>query len=197
MPTRPRPRVSATRTSRSTCSRRSCVEFKRIYKEQLGVDFPEDVWEQLSQAIEAVFQSWFGERAATYRRYNKIPDDWGTAVNICTMVFGNMGEDSGTGVAFTRNPSTGEKALYGEYLANAQGEDVVAGTRTPLKIAELERVNKAIYDQFVEVASMLERHYRDMQDMEFTVEKGKLWMLQMPQWQAYRARGDQDRRRYG
>jgi len=154
------------------------VEFKRIYKEQLGVDFPEDVWEQLSQAIEAVFNSWFGERAATYRRYNKIPDDWGTAVNICTMVFGNMGEDSGTGVAFTRDPSTGEKALYGEYLANAQGEDVVAGTRTPVKIAELERVNKAIYDQFVQVAEMLERHYRDMQDMEFTVERGKLWMLQ-------------------
>jgi pyruvate,orthophosphate dikinase len=154
------------------------VEFKRIYKEQLGVDFPEDVWEQLSQAIEAVFNSWFGERAATYRRYNKIPDDWGTAVNICTMVFGNMGEDSGTGVAFTRNPSTGEAALYGEYLANAQGEDVVAGTRTPLKIAELARVNLAIYNQFVDVARMLERHYRDMQDMEFTVEKGKLWMLQ-------------------
>jgi len=154
------------------------IDYKRIYKEQLGVDFPEDVWEQLSQAIEAVFKSWFGERAQTYRRYNKIPDDWGTAVNICTMVFGNMGDDSGTGVAFTRNPNTGEATLYGEYLANAQGEDVVAGTRTPLKIAELARVNLAIYNQFVDVAQMLERHYRDMQDMEFTVEKGKLWMLQ-------------------
>jgi len=153
-------------------------EYKAIYKQQLGVEFPEDVWDQLGQAIEAVFDSWFGERAVTYRRINKISDDWGTAVNIVTMVFGNMGEDSGTGVAFTRNPNTGEKQLYGEYLQNAQGEDVVAGIRTPVKIAELEQANPAIYQQFVEVAEMLERHYRDMQDLEFTVERGKLWMLQ-------------------
>ncbi len=154
------------------------AEYKAIYKRELGEDFPDDVYQQLSQAIEAVFGSWFGNKAVTYRRINKLPDDWGTAVNICTMVFGNMGDESGTGVAFTRNPSTGEKALFGEYLANAQGEDVVAGTRTPLRIAELERVNAVIYRQFLEVAEMLERHYREMQDMEFTVERGKLWMLQ-------------------
>jgi pyruvate,orthophosphate dikinase len=154
------------------------AEYKKIYKAQLVVDFPEDVWEQLSQSIEAVFNSWYGDKAATYRRLNKLPDTWGTAVNICTMVFGNMGDDSGTGVAFTRNPNTGERALFGEYLQNAQGEDVVAGIRTPLKIAELEKANPAIYNQFVQVADMLERHYRDMQDLEFTVERGKLWMLQ-------------------
>ena len=154
------------------------TKYKAIYKRELGEEFPDDVYQQLSQAIEAVFKSWFGQRAVTYRRINKLPDDWGTAVSVCTMVFGNMGEDSGTGVAFTRDPGTGEKRLYGEYLPNAQGEDVVAGTRTPLRIAELERVNPVIYRQFVEVAEMLERHYRDMQDMEFTVERGKLWMLQ-------------------
>jgi pyruvate,orthophosphate dikinase len=155
-----------------------CVEYKKIYKAQLGVEFPDDVWEQLSQSIEAVFNSWYGEKAVTYRRLNKLPDIWGTAVNICTMVFGNMGDDSGTGVAFTRNPNTGEQTLFGEYLENAQGEDVVAGIRTPLKIAELEKANPRIYKQFVQVAEMLERHYRDMQDLEFTVERGKLWMLQ-------------------
>ncbi|MBN1399330.1 MAG: pyruvate, phosphate dikinase [Anaerolineae bacterium] len=153
-------------------------EFKRIYREQLGEEFPEDVWEQLRQGIEAVFGSWFGPNARTYRRLNRLSDDWGTGVNICTMVFGNMGDDSGTGVAFTRNPNTGENTLYGEYLANAQGEDVVAGVRTPLAISELEKTNPSIYNQFVETAEMLERHYRDMQDLEFTVEKGKLWMLQ-------------------
>ncbi len=153
-------------------------EYKAIYKQELGEEFPDDVWKQLSEAIEAVFKSWFGERAVTYRRLNKIPDDWGTAVNICTMVFGNMGDDSGTGVAFTRDPNTGEKVLYGEYLTNAQGEDVVAGIRTPMKIAELQRVNPAIYEQFVRLAEMLERHYRDMQDIEFTVERGRLWLLQ-------------------
>ena len=153
-------------------------DYKRIYKEQLGVDFPEDVWDQLYQAIEAVFDSWFGPNAVTYRRHNKMSDAWGTAVNICTMVFGNMGEDSGTGVAFTRNPSTGVNDLFGEYLRNAQGEDVVAGIRTPLKISDLAKVNPEIYDQFVEVAKMLETHYRDMQDLEFTFEKGKLWLLQ-------------------
>ena len=154
------------------------AEYKAIYKRELGQDFPDDVYQQLSEAIEAVFMSWFGNKAVTYRRLNKLPDDWGTAVNVCTMVFGNMGEESGTGVAFTRDPSTGEKHLFGEYLANAQGEDVVAGTRTPLHIEELQRANPTIYSQFLEVAQGLERHYRDMQDMEFTVERGKLWMLQ-------------------
>ncbi|MCD6518754.1 MAG: pyruvate, phosphate dikinase [Anaerolineae bacterium] len=154
------------------------AEYKRIYKENLGEEFPEDVWQQLWQAIEAVFDSWFGEKAVTYRRLNNMSDEWGTAVNIVTMVFGNMGEDSGTGVAFTRNPNTGEKELYGEYLPNAQGEDVVAGIRTPIKIAELERRHPEIYKQFAQVAEMLERHYRDMQDVEFTVERGRLWILQ-------------------
>ena len=154
------------------------AEYKRIYKEQLGEEFPDDAWQQLSQATEAVFDSWFGDNATTYRRLNEMSDDWGTAVNICTMVFGNMGDDSGTGVAFTRNPIMGAKALYGEYLVNAQGEDIVAGIRTPLKIAELEKAIPDIYKQFVQVAEMLERHYRDTQDLEFTVEKGHLWMLQ-------------------
>lgn len=153
-------------------------EHKELYKAELGEEFPDDVWEQLSQAIEAVFASWFGPNATTYRRLNNLPDDWGTAVNVCTMVFGNMGEDSGSGVAFTRNPITGEPELYGEYLINAQGEDVVSGARTPMPIAELQRVNPEIYEQFQEVARMLERHYRDMQDLELTVERGKLWMLQ-------------------
>jgi len=153
-------------------------DYKAIYKAQLGEDFPDDVWEQLYQAIEAVFDSWFGANATTYRRLNKMSDDWGTGVNICTMVFGNMGDDSGTGVAFTRNPNTGEKSLYGEYLVNAQGEDVVAGIRTPLKITDLEQRNPEIYEQFSGVAEMLERHYRDMQDLELTVEKGHLWILQ-------------------
>jgi pyruvate,orthophosphate dikinase len=153
-------------------------EYKAIYRQELGEEFPDDVWQQMSQAIEAVFGSWFGARAVAYRRINKLPDDWGTAVNICTMVFGNMGDDSGTGVAFTRDPNTGERILFGEYLTNAQGEDVVAGIRTPMKIAELQRVNSDIYQQFVGVAEMLERHYRDMQDLELTMERGKLWMLQ-------------------
>ncbi|MBM3189797.1 MAG: pyruvate, phosphate dikinase, partial [Chloroflexi bacterium] len=154
------------------------ADYKALYKRELGEDFPEDEWEQLKQATEAVFDSWFGPNATTYRRINKLSDDWGTGVNVCTMVFGNMGDDSGTGVAFTRDPSTGEKRLYGEYLANAQGEDVVAGLRTPVKIAELEKSNPEIYRQFLQLAEMLERHYRDMQDLEFTVEKGHLWMLQ-------------------
>ena len=158
--------------------KRVVAEYKVLYKKELGEEFPDDVWQQLRQAVEAVFDSWFGENAVTYRRLNNLSDDWGTGVNICTMVFGNMGDDSCTGVAFTRNPSTGEKALYGEYLVNAQGEDVVAGIRTPLKIGELDKMNPAIYKQFGQVARMLERHYRDMQDLEFTVEKGHLWMLQ-------------------
>ncbi|HIP97118.1 MAG TPA: pyruvate, phosphate dikinase, partial [Anaerolineae bacterium] len=154
------------------------ADFKELYKRELGEEFPDDPYEQLRQAIASVFDSWYGKRAVDYRNFHKIPHDWGTAVNVVTMVFGNMGEDSGTGVAFTRNPATGEKELYGEYLQNAQGEDVVAGIRTPKKIAELEQDMPHVYEQFVKVAEMLEKHYRDMQDMEFTVERGKLWMLQ-------------------
>ncbi|MDH7473532.1 MAG: pyruvate, phosphate dikinase [Anaerolineae bacterium] len=154
------------------------ADFKALYKSELGEDFPEDPYEQLRQAVMAVFDSWYGKRAVDYRNFHKIPHDWGTAVNVVTMVFGNMGDDSGTGVAFTRDPATGEKVLYGEYLQNAQGEDVVAGIRTPKKIAELEKDMPEVYEQFVKVAEMLEKHYRDMQDMEFTVERGKLWMLQ-------------------
>src|SRR6185437_15897014 len=142
-----------------------------------GRAFPQDVHEQLDLAIHAVFDSWNSKRAVDYRRYNKIPDDWGTAVSVVSMVFGNMGDDSGTGVAFTRNPNTGEKCLFGEYLRNAQGEDVVAGIRTPEKIADLEKIQPEVYKQFVEIANKLEKHYRDMQDLEFTVERGKLYML--------------------
>jgi pyruvate,orthophosphate dikinase len=152
--------------------------FKDLVLEKTGREFPLDVREQLDLAIHAVFDSWNSKRAIDYRRYNKIPDDWGTAVNVVAMVFGNMGDDSGTGVAFTRNPNTGEKKLFGEYLRNAQGEDVVAGIRTPEKIADLEHSQPAVYQQFVEIADKLERHYRDMQDLEFTVERGKLYMLQ-------------------
>ncbi|HEY64003.1 MAG TPA: pyruvate, phosphate dikinase [Caldilineae bacterium] len=153
-------------------------EFKRIIKEETGKDFPEDPYEQLKMAIAAVFNSWNGRRARDYRRINKIPDDLGTAVNIVTMVFGNMGWDSATGVAFTRNPSTGEKKLYGEYLANAQGEDVVAGIRTPKPIDELAKEMPEAYRELQEIADRLERHYKDMQDLEFTIERGKLYMLQ-------------------
>jgi len=154
------------------------AEFKRIYKEHVGEDFPSDPYEQLRRAIGAVFESWFGKRAVDYRNYYGIPHDWGTAVNIVTMVFGNMGDDSGTGVTFTRDPATGEKILWGEYLPNAQGEDVVAGIRTPYKIEELKEKMPEVYEQLVKVSELLERHYKDMQDMEFTVERGKLWMLQ-------------------
>jgi pyruvate,orthophosphate dikinase len=152
--------------------------FKATVRRRSGREFPQDVHEQLRGAIEAVFGSWNSKRAIDYRRYNKIPDDWGTAVNVMEMVFGNMGEDSGTGVAFTRNPNTGERALFGEYLSNAQGEDVVAGIRTPEKIADLARRQPKVYEQFEEIATRLERHYRDVQDLEFTVERGKLFMLQ-------------------
>lgn len=154
------------------------AEFKRIYKEHVGEDFPSDPYEQLRKAIAAVFESWFGKRAVDYRNFYGIPHDWGTAVNIVTMVFGNMGDDSGTGVAFTRDPATGEKVLWGEYLTNAQGEDVVAGIRTPYKIEELKEKMPEIYEQLAKVSELLERHYKDMQDIEFTVERGKLWMLQ-------------------
>jgi pyruvate,orthophosphate dikinase len=155
-----------------------CQEFKKIIRSETGSDFPADPYQQIEEAIKAVFRSWNGDRAKAYRRREKIPDDLGTAVNVVTMVFGNMGEDSGTGVAFTRNPATGEKKLFGDYLANAQGEDVVAGIRTPKHIDELKEYMPEIYRQFLEVAEKLERHYRDMQDLEFTVERGKLWMLQ-------------------
>ncbi|QUH27529.1 pyruvate, phosphate dikinase [Vallitalea guaymasensis] len=152
--------------------------FKNLYKEQLGDDFPQNPKEQLMAAVEAVFGSWNNERAIIYRRMNDIPGNWGTAVNVQTMVFGNMGESSGTGVAFTRNPATGEKGIYGEYLLNAQGEDVVAGIRTPEPITRLEEDMPEVYKQFMEIASNLENHYKDMQDMEFTIEKGKLYFLQ-------------------
>jgi pyruvate, orthophosphate dikinase len=155
-----------------------CADFQKIIKSETGAEFPTDPYQQLEEAIKAVFRSWNGDRAIAYRRREKIPDDLGTAVNVVTMVFGNMGEDSGTGVAFTRNPATGEKKLFGDYLANAQGEDVVAGIRTPKHIDELKEDMPQIYKQFVEVADRLERHYRDLQDLEFTVERGKLWMLQ-------------------
>ena len=154
------------------------VEFKQIAERQSGEAFPTDVNSQLQKAIEAVFSSWNNKRAIDYRNFNKIAHTLGTAVNVQSMVFGNMGNDSGTGVAFTRNPSTGENQLYGEYLLNAQGEDVVAGIRTPSKIARLQEDLPHVYEQFKEIARRLEQHYRDMQDMEFTVEKGHLYMLQ-------------------
>src|SRR3984893_4351104 len=154
------------------------VEFKQIAERQSGEPFPTDVYQQLSKAIEAVFSSWNNKRAIDYRNYNKIPHDLGTAVNVQSMVFGNLGSDSGTGVAFTRNPNTGEKQLFGEYLLNAQGEDVVAGIRTPSKIDRLEQDLPHVYQQFLEIAHRLEQHYHDMQDLEFTVEKGHLYMLQ-------------------
>ncbi len=153
-------------------------EFKQVYLEEVGESFPQAPHAQLHQAIAAVFDSWFGKRAVDYRNAQGIPHDWGTAVNVMTMVFGNMGWDSGTGVAFTRDPATGEKALYGEYLVNAQGEDVVAGIRTPKRIGQLAEEMPEIYRQFTEIAELLERHYRDVQDLEFTIERGKLWMLQ-------------------
>jgi pyruvate,orthophosphate dikinase len=153
-------------------------DYKAIVKKETGKDFPTDPRKQLELAIRAVFASWNGRRARDYRRIHKISDDLGTAVNVQAMVFGNMGEDSGTGVAFTRDVATGEKVLYGEFLQNAQGEDVVAGIRTPKKIAELKGVMPEVYDQFHQVATRLENHYKDVQDLEFTIERGKLYMLQ-------------------
>ncbi len=154
------------------------AQFKNYYKEQKGADFPADPKVQLLEAVKAVFRSWNNPRAIVYRRMNDIPSSWGTAVNVQSMVFGNMGDDSGTGVAFTRNPATGEKKLYGEFLMNAQGEDVVAGIRTPQSIDQLAQVMPAVYTQFAGIANTLEQHYHDMQDMEFTIEKGQLYMLQ-------------------
>ena len=152
--------------------------FKKIYEEKMGAEFPQEPRVQLMEAVKAVFRSWDNERAIVYRRMNDIPGDWGTAVNVQAMVFGNMGNTSGTGVAFTRNPSTGAKGIYGEYLINAQGEDVVAGIRTPQPITRLEQDLPECYKQFIEIANKLEQHYRDMQDMEFTIEDGKLFFLQ-------------------
>ena len=155
------------------------VRFKEVYKNAMnGEEFPQDPIDQLMGAVKAVFRSWDNPRAIVYRRMNDIPGDWGTAVNIQSMVFGNKGETSGTGVAFTRNPSTGEKGIFGEYLINAQGEDVVAGVRTPQPITKLEEDMPECYKEFMELAQKLENHYRDMQDMEFTIEEGKLYFLQ-------------------
>ncbi|MBO5414182.1 MAG: pyruvate, phosphate dikinase [Bacilli bacterium] len=154
------------------------IMYKEKYKLHAGVDFPQDPKFQLIEAVKAVFRSWNTERAITYRRLNDIPDSWGTAVNVQEMVYGNKGDTSGTGVAFTRNPSTGEKKLFGEYLMNAQGEDVVAGIRTPKSIETLKEIMPEVYDEFNKICNILENHYKDMQDMEFTIEDGKLFMLQ-------------------
>ncbi|MDD6935674.1 MAG: pyruvate, phosphate dikinase, partial [Clostridiales bacterium] len=153
-------------------------QFKAEYKSKIGADFPTDPKEQLMGAIKAVFRSWNNPRAIVYRRMNDIPGSWGTAVNVQSMAFGNMGDDCGTGVAFTRNPATGEKKLMGEFLTNAQGEDVVAGVRTPMPISQMAEKFPEAFRQFEQVCQTLENHYRDMQDMEFTVENGKLYMLQ-------------------
>ncbi len=154
------------------------ARYRKAIREALGREIPHDPAEQLEMAINAVFRSWMNERAIEYRRIYKLPDDWGTAVNVQTMVFGNMGEDSGTGVAFTRNPATGENEFYGEFLLNAQGEDVVAGIRTPMPISRLSELMPEIYDQLLWVRTTLEKHYREMQDLEFTIERGKLYILQ-------------------
>ncbi|MBO5129564.1 MAG: pyruvate, phosphate dikinase, partial [Oscillospiraceae bacterium] len=153
-------------------------QFKAEYKSKIGVDFPSDPKEQLMGAVQAVFRSWDNPRANVYRRENDIPYSWGTAVNVQSMAFGNMGDDCGTGVAFTRDPATGAKGLMGEFLTNAQGEDVVAGVRTPMPISEMAEKFPEAFAQFQKVCAILEDHYRDMQDMEFTVEAGKLYMLQ-------------------
>ena len=155
-----------------------CELFKKEYKDKVGEDFPSDPIEQLFGAIKAVFRSWNNPRAIYYRKINDIPHSWGTAVNVQAMVFGNMGNDSGTGVAFSRSPATGEAKLYGEFLMNAQGEDVVAGIRTPQSIDQLKEINPKVYEEFYKIAYTLEKHYKDMQDMEFTIEEGKLYMLQ-------------------
>ena len=153
------------------------ARFKAYYKEQKGEDFPSDPYQQMMEAVKAVFRSWDNPRANVYRRMNDIPYSWGTAVNVMPMVFGNLNNRSGTGVAFTRNPATGEKKLFGEYLINAQGEDVVAGIRTPSKIEQLKEEMPQVYEQFQKIATNLENHYKDMQDMEYTIENGKLYML--------------------
>jgi pyruvate,orthophosphate dikinase len=172
-------RGAAQDTDLSAADLRELVgEFKAIVREDTGRDFPSDPYEQLDLAIKAVFRSWFGRRAMDYRNSQKIAHDLGTAVNVVTMVFGNMGDDSGTGVAFTRDPNTGDKALFGEYLTNAQGEDVVAGIRTAPKIAQMQTDMPEVYAEFQRIGQQLESHYRDVQDLEFTIERGKLFMLQ-------------------
>ncbi|MFQ6067708.1 MAG: PEP/pyruvate-binding domain-containing protein, partial [bacterium] len=153
-------------------------EFKKLIEKEKKTKFPQDPFKQLDMAKDAVFASWNNKRAINYRKINKIPEHWGTAVNVQLMVFGNMGNDSGTGVGFTRNPATGEKKIYGEYLLNAQGEDVVAGIRTPRDLLDLKEDMPQVYDELVEVTQRLERHYRDVQDFEFTIEKGILYLLQ-------------------
>jgi len=158
--------------------KRVCAQYKGLIQKETGAPFPQDPWQQLMLGIEAVFKSWNVPRAVTYRQIHRLSHDMGTAVNVQTMVFGNLGDDSGTGVAFTRDPATGQDELYGDYLANAQGEDVVAGRRTPMPIAQLREAMPDIYAQFEDISKRLERHYKDVQDLEFTVEKGKLWMLQ-------------------
>ncbi|GHC51830.1 pyruvate, phosphate dikinase [Streptomyces cinnamoneus] len=158
--------------------KRLVEEFKAIVSKETGRDFPQDPREQMDLAIRAVFDSWNGDRAKLYRRQERIPGDLGTAVNICSMVFGNLGPDSGTGVAFTRDPASGHQGVYGDYLQNAQGEDVVAGIRNTMQLAELEQLDKASYDQLMQIMETLETHYRDLCDIEFTIERGKLWMLQ-------------------
>ncbi|HUN34497.1 MAG TPA: PEP/pyruvate-binding domain-containing protein, partial [Trebonia sp.] len=158
--------------------RQLTAAYRQIVREQAGRDFPQDPREQMDLAIRAVFGSWNGDRAALYRRQERIPADLGTAVNVVAMVFGNLGDDSGTGVAFTRDPATGAPGVYGDYLPNAQGEDVVAGIRNTVPLQNLEHIDKASYDQLLHIMSVLERHYRDLCDIEFTIERGKLWMLQ-------------------
>src|SRR6476659_4915214 len=152
--------------------------FKAIVKEQTGADFPMDPREQMDMAINAVFDSWNSDRAIIYRRRERIPSDAGTAVNVCSMVFGNLGDDSGTGVAFTRDPGSGAQGVYGDSLQNAQGEDVVAGIRNTVPLADLEGIDKDAYDQLMQIMQTLENHYKDLCDIEFTIERGKLWMLQ-------------------
>src|SRR5205814_7058763 len=152
--------------------------FKDIVAKETGRDFPQDPREQMDLAVRAVFDSWNTDRAKLYRRQERIPGDLGTAVNVCSMVFGNLGMDSGTGVAFTRDPGSGDQGVYGDYLQNAQGEDVVAGIRNTVPLADLEGIDKPAYDQLMQIMSTLETHYRDLCDIEFTIERNKLWMLQ-------------------
>ena len=158
--------------------RKLAQTYKDIVSSRTGAEFPQDPREQLRLAVRAVFDSWFAKKATEYRRINNIPADWGTAVTVMSMVFGNLGETSGTGVGFTRDPRTGEQRFYAEFLANAQGEDVVAGIRTPEHIDDLKRRMPEIYDELLAIAGRLERHYKDMQDIEFTIQEGKLYLLQ-------------------
>ena len=168
--------------------------YKKLISDHTGEDFPQDPRKQLDLAVRAVFSSWNTDRAKIYRRQEGIPDDLGTAVNICTMVFGNLGDDSGTGVCFTRDPASGHQGVYGDYLANAQGEDVVAGIRNTQPLASLGDTDPKSYEELLDIMATLERHYKDMCDIEFTVERGKLWMLQTRVGQADGCRRLPDRR---